>query len=150
MYNLKELLNIYKMAFEHNSNPDVEIYQENEIYKNLAEFAHLISCNDVNNEKLQNIASNYLHDITWYHDKTIKEMEEGTEYKRYPCRCLIQHIENKIKEINMKLDEMNEDDVDTPEWDKIVEMLEEWEHYKDIAEDKCQKKITNYFVYTGK
>ena len=124
MKSLSELLSLYTKAYVHNiDDKGYDIYELYERTKMMAEFANMIATDpfsDVTQEK----ALFHEEHMNTYHSNVIKHISDKDYDKRiYPCECLKEYIKNRVKEIENKLNEKEEDE--------LYEEYDRWIMYND-------------------
>ena len=125
--NVDALLNLYAQLYTHYK---ADGNDEENMYEELADFANLIATKPFD-YATQAKASHLEHEMIYYHKKTIDEMEEGVNYRIYPCECLKEYINARVAAIEMIFDDLDEDnEEDKEKMDTLSTEYEKWLSYQ--------------------
>lgn len=115
MKSVSELLSVYSKVYVHyfNDNDDNDdVYELEDRLKMLAKFANMIAT-DPFSDLTQKKALFFEEHMDSYHSEVIKNIsDKDYEHKIYPCKCLKQYIKDRVKELEKKLYENEEEEND--------------------------------------
>lgn len=128
MKSLSELLSLYSKAYVHyidDRDYKDDVYELYEQTKMMSEFANMIATEPFSNFTQQK-ALFYEEQMSAYHSDVIKNISDKDYDERiYPCKCLKEYIKNRVKELENKIYE-NDEEKDEEKKDKLYKEYDRW------------------------